>query len=522
MKNSGEHSKSKGGLGRKLGLALLLLLACLALFGPNLVFKGAMGYARVAAEKRGLTLDYSRARAGFLFNSLELESLSLCEGGEKPLTRWHIGKLRLDGLSFTALFRLWRGLDMAALEEALPLADGLFIDALEGETPAFALRLGRGSIIRPALPPAGGAAAFEQVMADSLNFVERRNTGASFVLSRLEARRAGEKITLLRLENLLGRGPDNPLTIELGALTAGGVDAEALRRALEGASPLAFLTFCDTLDLVQVALIREDGQELVRLRKALFDVDDQGHSRRYSRALDFRLNVAALAESAPELAGEAAFMALMESGNALDLNLNLNLAYRPSGGRVELYDSGLESPTLGRLALGGRLSGVAAIKPGFTPYQLLFSSDSWVLENLALSFRDAGFMPAWYRALDASIFQASPKGQSAENLMREYVAPLAAALAEENGLANLPALASETEAFLKRPEYLALNCAPPEPLNVLSLAKLEKYAIIDKLNLSVQVNQRAPVTFAAHQGVDYERLPSAPRPLENSFTEETL
>ncbi len=310
--------------------------------------------------------------------------------------------------------------------------------------------------------------------------------------------------------------------LELAEMSAEGVDAAALSRMAEEGEALNFLMFCDALDLTQGAVFA-GGEELLGIRRAVFDVNENEGAAAFSRRLELILNLPALAAKEERLAGEPAFMAMTKaSGGVMDLNLNLKLDYRAEGGLLAVRECELEAPGLGRLSLMGRLSSMPEIKPSFTPYQLLFSATGGALENFSCSFTDQGFMAAWYEALDKTIFARSPSRNGAENLMTHYVSPLAETLGAESGLMNLPAIVGEIRAFLDRPEKLALNMAPAAPLPFLTLAKLDKYDIMEKLNLTVQINRRAPFTVEAASAVNHENLPSAPRPDENSITEENL
>jgi hypothetical protein len=507
-------------------MALAALLLALAIFGPNLAVKAAMAYIRFSAGADGPQILYETAGAGFLFSSAEIKGLQL----KLPaLTQVNADLLRLNRPSVINLIRLVKN-PAALLQAGGSLAGGLEIENLAIDSAELHfVRLKKLFISSPGL--AGGEQAglpldFEHLALEALDY-EQTHSLNRLELGRLEARKSGGELSLLRLENLkaYNRRPlDEGPGFEVGALTAGGVDIASVRRlvAAPEENAMNILTFCDTLDIVH-SVFSVNGEEVLNIKKAFFDLNEDKSQKSFSRDLELAANLAALADNNPNLAQEPAFMALLEAtGGSLDLRLNLNMEYRTTGGQVNFRDFRLESPALGRLELGGQLSGVTNIKAGFTPYQLLFTSAGWKLEGLSLHYSDGGFMPALYRALDKTIFKQAPSRQSAANLMDYYVKPLAARLEDESGLANLPALVSETQAFLSRPESLSLRCAPPAPLTVLSLAKLDKYDIIDRLSLSVQVNQRAPVTVMAARGVDHERLPSTPRPLENSFTEENI
>lgn len=149
---------------------------------------------------------------------------------------------------------------------------------------------------------------------------------------------------------------------------------------------------------------------------------------------------------------------------------------------------------------------------------------------MKLSFEDRGLAAKLYRHLDRSVFRASPSRQSGANIIHYIVRPLAQDLEYEQGLDNLPALVSEVEAFLLHPKSLTLSAEPSPPLPLmpvinsvtLSLANQGKYDIIEKLRLTLAVNDRAPIFVAVASGVFKENLPQAPRPMENAFDEETI
>lgn len=479
--SSGHRSKSRRG--RWIILILAAVIALLNLAGPSLSLKAALYFARGAAREQGLTLSCADAKAAFFFNSASIEGLKLEKDGQ---TLIELGLLRLEDPSVLDMLSLARSPEGLTLIKAVQLAEGLRLEGLR---------------------------------------YHNIKSGGSLELGRLEADKSGGELSLLRLENLVaapGPAPNAP-RFAVGAMTAGGVDITALTRILLEDEKFNILLFCDTLDMAQSSFSVGD-EEYLGLRRAIFDMDEEGGgSARYRRTLDLTLNLTALAAREKWLSQEPAFMALLEAtGGSMPLSLNLNFFYNPEDGAADFQEFLLESPGLGQLRASGRLLGVSEIKPSFTPYQLLFTSANGLLENLSLSYSDQGFMPAWYRALDRTIFRQSPARQSAANLMDFYINPLAEELEGENSLENLPALTGEIRAFLGDPKNAAITCAPHEPFPLLSLAKLDKYDIIEKLNLSVQVNQRVPISVITAQGVSPERLPSAPRPLDNSFTEENI
>ncbi len=551
MTNSGVRSKFK--MGRKAALALTVLILAAILWGPGLALKAALAYARHTAGEQGFDFSYEGAKAAPLFNSADIRGLRLQGPGEAAAPRCSVELLRLEQPSVINLIRLALNPEFFRAQSA-GLARGLRLENLEFAFSGLSGRLESLAMISPSLsanqakalkfPPArddgdvaakrGALALTPPTLADSGDFesVNLKNlvfhssqSGESLELGRLGAKKSGAELIFLNIENLAAEGGParNSPRLELGAMTAGGVDIAALEKMFSSKENfINILNFCDSLDLVHGSF-SINGQNLLHLRQAVFDVNETGGELVYQRGLKIYADLPALAALDGGLAGEPAFMALTEaSGGSLEMDLTLNLAYRPDGGEVDFRDFTIESPGLGRLKLGGRFLGITGIRPGFTPYQLLFTSAGGLLEKISLSFSDRGFMPAFYRALDKTVFSRSPSRQSAVNLMDYYVQPLADSLEGENGLANLTAVLSEVRAFLGRPESLAINCAPSAPLPLLSLANPDKYDIINRLSLSVQVNQRAPVTVRAAEGVNHERLPSAPRHLENSFSEENI
>ncbi|UQZ89925.1 hypothetical protein C4J81_12170 [Deltaproteobacteria bacterium Smac51] len=512
MTSSEAPSKSKGGRGRLVLIIVAVIFLALAALGPTLTVKGTLAWLRLAGAEHGLEFSYDEAGAGLLFSSITIKGLHIERCGPEPdLAPLSIGLLRLESPSFVNLIRLAREPETFR-QQARRLAGGLIVENFEIDN-NYTTRatLKRFSITSPALPANGQTGLplmFESLMAEGLKY-EDLKTENNLELGRLEARNAdGNILAALRIDNLeagLGSGGQRA-GFGLGALTAGGVNATALERMMSSDNPLNLLMFCDTLDLAH-GVIEFEGVEMLRIRKAVFDLNESDGKGpgpvTYRRSLDFTANLAALARH-EEALQEPVFLAMREAGgDSLDFSLNLKLDYTPAGGGL-VMNNFLESPALGRIDLNGRLNNVSGVKSTFTPYQLLFSSESWLLERLSLSYRDSGFMPAFYRALDQTIFSRSPRRQSAVNIMDYYVTPLAETVERENGLTNLPAVVSETRAFLNRPENFILVSSPLNPVPVLSLVKQDKYDIIDKLNLSVQVNDRAPVTVTAAKGVNHE------------------
>lgn len=542
MPNSEAPSKLKKRLKIWLPLSAAVLLALALALGPTLFLR--LTLARLFPAESGLVLNFAKARAGFLLGSAEVAGLviedRLTAGGPPVLT---LGRLRLDGVSTWNLIRLL-GRPEGLSAEPMFLAEEVYIEGLDFHPEAVAASLREAHVrrlqIRPKPSPGDVPLMFDKLEARGLKL------GANpekLSFSRLEARDLGQDFLAgLSLRDFFYDSGPGPIgerrDFKLDALTLGGLRLEAVRRMLAGETAgqalWGFLSACDTLDLVRGAL-NLSGVEALNLRSVNFDsVARPTGATGFLRRLDLTVDLKAISGDSGDL-----FWADLRDtvGDRLQAGLSLEIDYYPpvkdwdpSTARAELKTIRLESPELGRLELTGALAGVRPVKSHHSPSQLLLSVGSWSLEKMKLSFEDRGLAAKLYRHLDHSVFRGSPNRQSGANIIQYIVRPLARDLEYEQGLDNLPALVSEVEAFLLHPKNLTLSAEPSPPLPLmpminsvtLSLANQGKYDIIEKLRLTLAVNDRAPIFVAVASGVFKENLPRAPKPMENAFDEETI
>ncbi len=533
LANSGAPSNSDGPKKRRRRLWPPILIAVVGLIlalGPTIVLNVLL--ARIPATEGGPTLEYGQARAGFLFRWITVTDLTVAHLAADESRTLAIDHLRLDNLSFFNVVGLLRD-PFAPHPEARPLADDFSVQGLsltrDGRRLASAKEVGgRDLVLAPA--PAGRAGSplwFGKLDVLDLDVQEPL---ARVELSRLEARGLGpEFLDGLTVRGLnLAWGPEgaNRPNLNLGGLTLGGLDIEAVLRAVtegEKLLPLWVLSVCETLDLAQ-GVFTLGTREAVVVKSARFDYQeaDKGGGASFARTFDFSADLPALISLA-EQPRDPFWSGLRDlAGDRVAGEMALRLDFNRHTGQAALKSARLEIPTLGRLELTGDLAGVKAMRPHLSPSQFLFGAGAWRLHGLSLTFADQGFMANYYRHLDRTVFRHAPQRPTPANIMEYFISPLARTLEDEAGFSNLPALVSETEAFLSRPARLSLTAAPAEPLSVTSLANLDKYDIIEKLCLTIQVNDRAPVAVGVASGVFHERLPSAPKPMENLFEEEDI
>lgn len=532
--NSEAGSKSKRPKLRLIAALSVLILAAAFVAGPT-VFLHILLNSMFPPES-GLSLSYGRARAGLLFTSLSVSDITvqgLEPGAGLPVLS--IKSLRLDGVSGKNLIKYFRRGE-TPLDAPLFLAAEADIDDIELKSPLFQAALAKAGLRRLTAAPENPGEPpfrFDRFEARRLRYgLLGPGASESLTIEHLEARNLGpdvlgglsvKQVALSHKES--GPGGDVDLGGSLGGLTLGGLKLGIMRQAArsDDAVQIAWwlLTGCDALDLAQLSF-SVDQVEALAVRSAVFDSIAQGPRVNYIRRLDFSLNPAFAAEKSrspfwrdladivgPELTGEIA----------------LDLDYAAVSGETVFKSVRLAAEDLGRLELSGRLTGVSTARARHSPYQILYGANTWRLENLSLDFTNSGLAKAVYAHLDRSVFWDRPPGRTAAGLMAEYVRPVAGRLEREGGLANLPSVVDEIESFLNRPEHLRLVSAPKPPLTMValnltgpaSLANIDKYDIIEKLNLTLEVNQRAPLAVAVASGLFEERMPAGPRPMNNHF-----
>jgi hypothetical protein len=512
-----------------LGLIALLLLALT--LGPDLLLKAML--TRVLPSESGLAVSYDRAEAGFFFRSVTIDNLNINDREDE--LRFSAGHLGLKRLSFFNLLRLVKNprmdsssplslageVNLRGLSLQRKNSELMAVDFLEAREPAYQPRAAA-----PGLP------RFDKLEVRGFRLAAEEPDDPQVSFSRLEARALGpDFLGGLKLEGLewAGRAAENRAKIDLSWLSIGGLPL-VLRPSLVGSisSILDALWVCETLEMAPT-VVTLDGREALNISSVLFDTASAPDgSPIYTRRFNFTVDSEVL--DMPKGLEAPARKALFENfGGRLELGLDLEV--QPGDGSANLKELRIQSPELGQLTASARLSGLSPRHSGAIPKgtELLLTAAWGQLEALSLTFADQGLMQKWYRYLDDAAFKYAPSRNSADNIMAYYLEPLAQKLDLEQRLANLPVLLSEARVFLEHPESLTIAAAPPQPLPVMSvlslgplmsLANLDKYDIIEKLHLTAQVNDRAPVAVAARAGVFHERLPNAPRPMETLFEED--
>ena len=529
-----KFSKTKAGKARrKWGRRVLLAAAALLLLaltlGPDLLLNLLL--TRILPFEYGLVINYDRARAGFFFRSVTIDKISVTggDGGQPLMSADYLGFKRVSLFNLTRLIRDSQKVGPGPL----PLAGEVDIRGFSRQGPDERLTAELLEVRRLAFQPSAsdlGPFVFDKLEVRGLNFDSQHAPDAPRLeLSRLEARAltpdvlGGLKVNGLRMS--FGTAESSRRRLDLSGLTIGGLRTGGLLRAVSGRdgllSALWVLTACDTLDLARTVLTRGE-REALNIGSAVFDfTGGRSGLATYTRRFDFTADLDALAENLrdPDWLN---FRDIF--GSRFEIRAEMEMEYRRDDGWANLKNLRIQSPALGRLTASARLAGLTPQRGGaaMAPADLLFYIAGGRLEALSLDFADQGLMPNFYRYLDKTAFKYSPSRQSAANIMDYYLAPLARDLEYEQGLANIPVLLSEAQAFLDRPEGFKITAEPPRPQTIMSLANLDKYDIIEKLHLTVQVNERAPVSVAVASGVFHERLPNAPRPMENLFEEEDI
>ena len=540
LANSAARSKSeidgqarKGG--RKWGRRILATAAALILLaltlGPDLFLNVLL--TRILPSEYGLAITYDRARAGFFFRSIAIDNIKAEIPGNTSNISLSAEYLGFKRVSFLNLFRLiLNPQETGSGPQAL--AGEVILRGLNRQGPEERLEAEFLEVRRLAYHPSAsdlGPFTFDKLEIRRLNFASPRTQGAPEVnLSRLEARAlTPDSLGGLRVNGLsLTFGPpgNDRRELDLSGLTIGGLRTGGLLRAARGRdgllSVLWALSACDTLDLARTVLTR-GGREALNIKNAVFDFNDPGKNGicTYIRNLNLTADVTALAER-PDDPDWLDFRQIF--GSRFEVQAEMELEYHWADGLANLKNLRVQSPQLGRVTTSARLAGLASQRGAavMSPSDLLFYIAAGRLEGLSLDFSDQGLMLNFYRYLGNTVFKYAPGRQSAANIMDYYLIPLARDLEEEQGLANIPVLLSEAQAFLDQPGTLKVTAEPPKPQIIMSLANLDKYDIIEKLHLTVQVNNRAPVVVAVASGVFHERLPAAPRPMENLFEEEDI
>lgn len=518
----------------KLGRLLLIIAAGLVLLlvtaGPPVILNLLL--TRILPSEFGVNISYDQAKAGFLFRSISIDKLVVesRSTGKTELLADHIG---LKQLSIVNILRLIKNGRLEA-KSAWPLVGEVMVKNLTYQRRGGSLGTEMLEVRQLAYSPSSsdlGPFTFEKLETRQLHYTLANSLeNFSLDLPRLEARSlTPSHLASLRISGLkVTVGTDSPdsLKLDLGGLTVGGLRTTGLVRALHGRdgilSAIWLLSACDSLDLAATILTRGE-REALNIKQAFFDVTGsiQGAPLVYQRRLNFTTDITALVRRPGDPEWQE-FRRIF--GDSFEVEADLALEYDQAQGQANLQNFLIASSQLGRLEGSARLVGLDSerVSSAQAPSEILLLLVGSRLEHLTLGFEDNGLMLNVYRHLSRTAFKHLPKRPSAANIMDQYLLPIARDLEQEGGLANVPALLSEAQAFLDNPISLKIMAEPPVAPVIMHLANMDKYGIIEKLHLTLQVNDRAPVLVAAAVGAFNEKLLSAPRPLENLFEDDNF
>ena len=501
--------------------ALLLFIVFVFIAGPSILLNLLL--KNMFPAESGLSLNYDRARAGFLFNSASVEKVQLKSiSPEIPLPTLTIESILLDGVSLKGFLALSSAPEKMTADPVF-LARSVSVKnaALNNEFVQAELaevRM-RNLILALKEPASNLPARFDLMEARNLKYsVNHLLFKQNVELSQVEARNLSSdnlgalKLTLLAFEEENKEQPEKNISLSLDGLTAGGLKLAALRQAVKGHGGSVpwwwFLAGCDTLDLARAEL-RLNRKEAINVESAVFDFNPIGENTvDYTRRIDFKVNTANLAE----FSRNQLWHNLNDIGGGGFLGrLDFQLNYGSPRGLSILKSACLDLKELGRIEFSGHLYGMPAAKPHYSPFQILFEAyTAWRLEEMTLSFEDRGIAKNFYRFLNRTALADAPGGSIESKIMNYVINPINYELQRERGLANLPAIYNEVEAFVRQPSRLRLSSAPESPYTILSLANIDKYDIIEKLRLTIEVGQRAPVFVAVGSEPEPELSPPAP------------
>ena len=502
-------------------LAIVAALLILALvLGPTVFLNLAL--TRFIPQQTGWAIEYDQARAGLLFRSARITGLRITEQlNGIPMSA---DEVRMESLSAIDIVNIIRN-PAAPRPAPVELAARITVTGFKSGTDYLVASVPEIVAEKLTMPATKEDERYQIPLLFTRfslrDFLLVAEDNLNFKIGRFEARDLKQdalgslKISALNFDVASGEG------LQIGAVTVGNFKIEAIRRAISGRLEANswpwILAICDTLDLAQAAWLHQ-GVEAINIRRILFDFNT-AETTTYLRQCDFSANLAAISAASYD----SEWYDVMEiTGPKVDMSLNLELAFNQQTGVMTLRRAAMESPSLGRLEVGGRLTGLNMVKPWLTPSQIFFANNV-LLEICYISYYDQGLSASLYRYLDRTVFTDLPKRPTSDHLMADYVKPWIRALENEQGLANLPAIQSEIAAFLEQPGHLSLMTDPPTPFPLVALlANQDYYDIIEKLRLILVVNQRAPLTVAVHSGVFNERAPSSPKPMENLFEEEDI
>jgi hypothetical protein len=452
-------------------LVMANLLLAAVIFGPNLALRLYLN--RFLPSQTGLAVSCRQAEASLLARNLTLDDLTLTG----DLGRLALGRIEISGLRLLNLLRARPGLDLA---ETLSL-DDLHWANEQGTLTAVSLR-----VLRPNRPATENGLPFQR-----LDLAGLRGDGPElpparqFQVRNLHIQNSGTLQADLAFQVAAEAGL---WTGEVERLTLDSVKTASDRWLQGGGQPLDLLPelFHLRVDSGRLAL---DGRPALQVKTArpeprfLF-TKFSPEAVSYNYFLELTLQPGALAQAAPFWSDLADLL-----GEVLNLDMALDLTYDPWEGAGQLRSLSLDGQGLGRLALAFELSGLGP--EGDSAAEFLAALAPARLHNLSLAFQNQGFMARYYAWLAKA--GGWKEAEVPARLKRDFLAPLAQALAEEGAFSNLPALTEAVGAFLDRPENIMLSAEPDRPWPLLSLVKTGGYDIIKALGMTLTVNDRPPV-----------------------------
>ncbi len=536
MTKSGALSKSKSKWKFFL-LFLLLLIAATLTFGPGLSLKFIL--ARIAKQP-GVELSYADAQASFLFRSIGIENLHL----KTTAGFFNLDQLALDGFSIFTAWKIYSTFRVtlearaaASLDEANSFQSELTSNASGAEEPlslAQSIDLknfhfktanstgeveklsGRDLSLNIFTKPSLEDISFAELNIQGLSFQDK--TGGKFSFKHFEAEDwASKKVGRIYLSDLrlnvlrLWPGQINLFELTMEDVNDNFFDAIAARE--HNLTPLRLLNVCQTLALQNATWQTAEGNEVIALPSMSFGKEvRQDNSEAYNRRLNFRINLDELPLEMLQSSWWFTLSAIFKP--QLNGELALTVSYQSPLELFRLEELKLDLPQEGTLSLTGDLTGVAPLKSHFSPSQIIFGASTWRLQKAEIYFQNKGFMANYYRYLTASLGYHNP-ALGPFLLKKALVTPWQ----KEAALEDLPALLSEVDEFFKAPESLRLKAQPEPAALVLALAKLDKYAILKKLNLSLQVNERPALKITTKDSLPFGSLPNeSAEPMENAFS----
>lgn len=523
MLNPATRSKNKK-RGRstrhRLVVILLVLLALGLTVGPSLILNVAL---MALPQNEGSSFTYSKARAGFLFKEVVISELAYSSTVSFPPWSVTVQEIRLKGFSLINSLRLWLG----SPEEHLTLTrhlslrnlnlerhgDGLSLASLELSNPEY--------LIQP--PEKTLVLFFNNLRLEDLNATQGP---AKLALKKLYVRRLGpetlEEFTVAGLELT---DPVSQTELNLEIFTLGQVPTTDLIRFMEGEPPAnlwRFLMALPELNMKEASYTRGEKQK-VYFKTVLFESKPQKEQEPASYRRYMNFSFTADDQIKAHLENVSGFKITEITGPELKGELDFSWTHQDQpGGQTHIRQASLHLEQLGYLNLNGKLQGLQHVNPYLTPAQLLFTSLAWKLEELSLRYQDKGLASKLYPWVDKNVLNPYEPGSTPFKIKKFLLKPWVDVLREEAGLADLPALTQTLEEFIEHPESIFIEAKPEQPLGLTTLANLNKYDIIGKLRVSLEVNRNQPVPVTVATGVAPEILNTTPQHIDKLFTEEDI